>query len=343
MNFYSICLVIEVLSAMRLISARNSQWMKAVLFVSGVYSILWGASVVFFPKFWFNLGNIETPNYLQLWQFFGVYSISMGVGYLIAHGNPLRHWAIVLIGLIGKVLTPIGFFFYFLQGDLPPSVLKMNITNDIIWWIPFALILYNAYIHEYLLDEEIIRFSGENIQDLLSSRQTDKGEILLEMTEEQPVMFVFLRYFGCAFCRETLQELYKNKESIEKQGVRIVLIHQLEEDEAQHFFDKYHLKDIDSVSDPELMLYKGFQLQRGRFSQIFGLKSLVNLFLKGKIIKLGISTFKNEDPFQMPGVFVVQNGEIVKKFIHNSISDTIPFKELADCSCKKSALDPGIN
>lgn len=315
-----------------LISSRNSQWMKAILFVAGMYSILWGLSVIFFPDFWFRLGNIEIPRYLQLWQCFGLYAISMGIGYLIAYTNPLRHWPIVLVGMIGKVFAPIGFMYYYFQGELPLVILQMNFTNDMIWWIPFGLILYNVYIHEYLLDKEIIKHTEHNIRELLSWHYTNKNEVLLEMSEKQPIMLVFLRHFGCTFCRETLCEIYKNKNTIESKGVKIVLVHQLSVSEANQYFKKYNLQDVASVSDPELILYKGFHLRRGRLSQIFGWKDLSRLLQKGNMLKLGIATFKEEDPFQMPGVFVISDGKVVKKFVHSSVSDTVPYQELANCN-----------
>lgn len=316
---------------MRLISSRNSQWMKAILFVAGIYSILWGTSVVFFPEFWFRLADIELPRYLQLWQCFGLYAISMGVGYLIAYTNPLRHWPIVLIGLIAKFFAPIGFLYYYLQGELPLVILQMNITNDLIWWIPFGLILYNVYIHEYLLDKEIIRHTEHNIRELLSWHYTNKDEVLLEMSEKQPVMLVFLRHFGCTFCREMLSEIAKNRQCIESKGVKIVLVHQLSVCDAHHYFKKFNLHEVESVSDPELILYKGFHLRRGKLSQIFGWKDLSRMFFKGNLIKLGIASFKEEDPFQMPGVFIVRDGKIITKFVHTSVSDTVPYQELAEC------------
>lgn len=315
---------------MLLVSSRNSQWMKAILFIAGLYSILWGLSVVFFPEFWFRLGNIDLPRYLQLWQSIGLYAISMGVGYLIAYTNPLRHWPIVLVGLISKICAPIGFLYYYFQGELPFVILQMNFTNDMIWWIPFGLILYNVYIHEYLLDKEIIKHTEHNIRELLSWHYTNKNDLLLEMSEQQPIMLVFLRHFGCTFCREMLLEISKNKDNIESKGVKIVLVHQLSVNEANQYFKKYNLEHVHSVSDPELILYKGFHLRRGKLSQIFGWKDLSKLFLKGNLLRLGISTFKEEDPFQMPGVFIVQEGKIITKFVHTSVSDTVPYQELTE-------------
>lgn len=315
---------------MKLISSRNSQWMKAILLVAGLYHIIWGSSVIIFPEFWFRLADLELPRYIQLWQCFGVYAISMGVGYLIAYTNPQRHWPIVMMGLVAKIMTPLGFIYYYFKGDLPLVILQMCITNDMVWWLPFGLLLYNVYIHEYLLDKEIIRHTAQNIKELLSWHYTNKDEILLDLSHEQPILLVFLRHFGCTFCRETLCDVSQNRAWIESQGVKIVLVHQLPEHEAKEYFQRYNLTDIDSVSDPELLLYKGFRLKRGRISQIFGWKDIHKLFFSGNLIKLGIANFREEDPFQMPGVFLIKDGEVINSFIHHSVSDTVPYKELIE-------------
>ena len=125
-----------------------------------------------------------------------------------------------------------------------------------------------------------------------------------------------------------LTKVWKKNQYIEDKGVKIVLVHQLSICEANHHFEKYNLQNVSSISDPELILYKGFYLQRGKLSQIFGWKDMKRLFSRGNLLKHGISSFKDEDPFQMPGVFMVKNGEIVQKFVHTSVSDKVPFKEL---------------
>jgi peroxiredoxin len=191
------------------------------------------------------------------------------------------------------------------------------------------LILYNVYAHDYLLDKEIIKHTEHNIKELLSWHHTfQEKDSLFELSEKQPIMLVFLRHFGCTFCREMLSEISKNRQYIEDRGVKIVFVHQLSVHEAHHTFEKFDLSDVSSVSDPELMLYKGFYLRRGKLSQIFGLKDIKNLLFRANVLKLGIASFKDEDPFQMPGVFIVKNGEVIQKFIHTSVSDIVPFKEL---------------
>jgi hypothetical protein len=71
----------------------------------------------------------------------GVY----GIGYAIAASNPLRHWPIVLLGLLGKIFGPIGFVWAASHGELPWIAGLTILTNDVIWWLPFALILQGAW------------------------------------------------------------------------------------------------------------------------------------------------------------------------------------------------------
>lgn len=314
---------------MNIISSRNSQWMKAILFIAGIYNLLWGASVIFLPRFWFNLAKLDQPNYPQLWQDIGMMAAVLGVGYMIASTNPLRHWPVVLIGFLSKIFGPVGFLYYYMRGEMPLVVLNMHFTNDIIWWIPFGVILYNAYKHDYLLDNEIIELAEHDPRELLSWHSTDKGENLLEISNQQPTMLIFLRHFGCTFCRETLTDISRYREAIQRQGTHIVLIHQLSEPEAVEELKKYNLQDIDHVSDPELILYKGFHLRRGTLSQLFGWKEWKKFIEKGIFGGLGIGLPGEQDPFQMPGIFLIYRGNIVKQFIHKSASETPSYMDLA--------------
>lgn len=120
-------------------------WMKPVLLLAGVYNILWGTWVVLFPHHVFQLTGVRIPNYPEIWQCVGMIVAVYGLGYIAAAYSPFKHWPIVLVGFLGKIFGPIGFVGA-IYNDVFPLAFGINIIfNDLIWWIPFAIILKGAY------------------------------------------------------------------------------------------------------------------------------------------------------------------------------------------------------
>jgi hypothetical protein len=58
---------------------------------------------------------------------------------------PERGWLIAAVGLAGKILGPIGLGRLIWTGVWPVRTAILCLTNDLIWWIPFALFLYDAW------------------------------------------------------------------------------------------------------------------------------------------------------------------------------------------------------
>lgn len=129
-------------------SLSHPKWMSYVLYAAAIYNILWGAWVVLIPNAYFNLAGMQLPVYPEIWQCVGMVVGVYGVGYAIAGLNPYRHWPIVLVGFLGKVFGPIGFVKAIAIDQTFTWKAGLNtITNDLIWWVPFALILLGAYRH----------------------------------------------------------------------------------------------------------------------------------------------------------------------------------------------------
>jgi len=119
----------------------HGTWLKA----AAIYNLVWGAVAIVFPMLLFRLVGMDPlPNYPELWQCIGMIVGVYGIGYWIAASNPVRHWPIVLVGLLGKIFGPIGFLQAVLNERFPLAMGLTIVTNDLIWWIPFALILANV-------------------------------------------------------------------------------------------------------------------------------------------------------------------------------------------------------
>ncbi|UJP63556.1 alkyl hydroperoxide reductase [Mongoliitalea daihaiensis] len=119
--------------------------MKITLQLAAIYNIIWGAWVVLFPQQFFYLVGMEPLNHPMVWQGMGMVIGVYGLGYWWASYNPIKHWPIVAVGFLGKIFGPLGFVFNYLTGDAPGAFGYMLITNDLIWWVPFFLILKAAY------------------------------------------------------------------------------------------------------------------------------------------------------------------------------------------------------
>jgi len=114
-----------------------SMWLKA----AAIYNIIWGAQAIFFPLWQFKAMGITPPLYPQFWQCIGMIVGVYGLGYWWAAKDPIRHWPIVAVGLLGKIFGPIGFLEACIKGTLPWSFGINIIFNDILWWPSFTLIM----------------------------------------------------------------------------------------------------------------------------------------------------------------------------------------------------------
>jgi hypothetical protein len=166
------------------------------------------------------------------------------------------------------------------------------------------------------------------------ARLVNSGESLAAISERQPVLLVFLRHFGCTFCREAIGDIGRRRRQIEEAGTRIVLVHMAPDRAvAERFFKRYKLFPIDHISDPGKELYRAFGLDRGSPTQLFGLKNWIRGFQSGVLEGHGFSYHGETvgDGFQMPGIFFVYKGEVRNSFIHRFPFDRPDYEAIVQC------------
>jgi hypothetical protein len=150
----------------------------------------------------------------------------------------------------------------------------------------------------------------------------------LELLDESPLLLIFLRHFGCSFCRQTLEDVSRIRSVIEGKGVRPVFVHLGTPEQAKRYFDYYHLSDIERVSDPGATLYARPVFAIPRKSAYFHfLVPAVWLGWMRILPKQGIGLIR-EDGEQMPGIFYLRPRTIVRAYRYKTIADQPDYLKL---------------
>ena len=102
--------------------------------------------------------------------------------------------------------------------------------------------------------------------------------------------------------------------------MRIVLVHMGDSEAIEKLTKRYGLGAVDRICDPDRKLYQAFGLKRGRLRQLFGPKVLWRALPEGVLSRHGIGRL-TADSFQMPGLFLIDESGIVRRFLHRTAAD----------------------
>jgi peroxiredoxin len=306
-------------------NAALPRWPSTVLKLAAVYNLAWGAWVILFPNHLFDWTGIARPNYPGIWQCVGMIVGVYGVGYWAAARDFTRHWPIVLVGFMGKILGPIGFFQSALTGQLPWNWGLTIISNDLIWWVPFGAMLYLAFKANTAPLRDFNDSLADGVDQANATTMTSSGQSLAEYSAKGKTLLIFVRHAGCTFCRETLTQLQHMLPSLQSQSIRPVVVHMSSELDGQRMLDAFGLSSVVHISNPDCSLYRAYELKRGEVSQLFGpqvwWKGFRAAILKGH----GVGKLSG-DGFQLGGAFLIENGRITKSFPAKNAADTVPFE-----------------
>lgn len=118
---------------------------RAVFLLAGIYNLVWGLYSALDPQWLFRFAKMPLQNHPEIFACMAMIVGLYGIVYLEVFRVPERGWLLAAVGLVGKVLGPIGLANLIWTGQWPPATLVLCLTNDFIWWIPFSLYLYDAW------------------------------------------------------------------------------------------------------------------------------------------------------------------------------------------------------
>ena len=172
--------------------------------------------------------------------------------------------------------------------------------------------------------------AGDRISDELSDRLVSgvnlmPGSLGDQLGEELTVL-VFLRYFGCIFCRETLADMRDYAEK-NPEFPKAVFFYQGSPTEGRAFLRRYW-PEVRAIADPEQVFYEGFGVQRGSLIKMFGpgvFAARSRAAAKGH----GMGE-RSGDIWRMPGAFLARGRQILWAHEFRHSADHPSYEKIAE-------------
>jgi hypothetical protein len=141
---------------------------------------------------------------------------------------------------------------------------------------------------------------------------------------DRVTLLVFLRHFGCVFCRETVADLREAARSPDYPAVLFFFQGTPTEGRALLRRD---WPEVRAVADPELVFYEAFGVDRGSLLQMIG----PSVFAAG--LRARRKGFENGertgDIYRMPGAFLVQVDRVLWQHRYRHAGDHPDFARVA--------------
>jgi len=307
----------------------NHNAAKAVFLTAGACNLVAALALIVAPGAVWRSAGFEDSTHTGAYVAVAALLAGYGIAYLCAARRPLDYWPMAVGGFFSSCLFPAGFLLSgsgpLIAWPVPATVVASGliIAGGVVWCAAFATVLCIAF--RWHANSQI----GEphDIDDAMMIFASHQGRTLKELSDNQPVMLVFLRHFGCSFCREALQDLAASKDRIEETGIALALVYMSRTAQGESFTRRYGLDSVEQFSDGTCELYCAFGLDRGKFAQVFGPKVLwrgLRTMFRGNFIGALAG-----DSFRMPGVALLHRGELHGFYKHQNVADRPDYVGLA--------------
>ncbi len=179
----------------------------------------------------------------------------------------------------------------------------------------------NLY-HEGMRMTSAQRLAGIELLD-----DNNQAIVLGSFWQEQPIVLLFIRHFGCLFCREQVAEWQSALSELKARGAELVVVGSGQPFHAKAFREEHNIS-FPLLVDPGLRAFAAAGLKRGFSSTLHprvllhGFRAFKNGFRQGAV---------KGDPWQQGGVFVIAPGD---RMLYQHIS-----REAGDHSSPSRALE----
>jgi peroxiredoxin len=298
-----------------------SSWVRPLLVGGALLNLILAVFLILIPqgshRVLFGGAPFLPPQAIQVW---GILLASLGVGYAVVGLKPLNNTVVLLMGLLANLLFALviptvadGFF-------LQHTAMVVWVLIALLWVGVLGAVLNQiAQVRKTSRSRSRTNRYQEPVSQTLSRFRTQRGKSLLQLSNEQPTLLVFLRPFTSSSCRELLEEISRQRNEIERQGSQIVLVHVADLPEARAALHEWALTDLHHISDPNGSVYKAFGLK----SSGSGLFTWIKSWFRSKgttMPESQSSAYHQPKGYPKAGVFLISNGEIVRSYRPSYVS-----------------------
>jgi hypothetical protein len=142
---------------------------------------------------------------------------------------------------------------------------------------------------------------------------------------DRPTLIVFLRFFGCIFCRETVADIREASES-QPDYPAVLFVNQASPTECRAFVRRYW-PDARVISDPNLEVYDEFGIGRASFLKALG-PSVFRAYARARA-KGHVQGAPAGDIWRLPGVIVADQARIVWSYTPSHAADHPDFASIS--------------
>jgi len=167
------------------------------------------------------------------------------------------------------------------------------------------------------------KINWEKVKQIKDSSGQSLGDSLVK----SKVLLIFLRHFGCTYCKKVVSELSDEKAKGSLKNLKPIFVHMSDVERGAEFFESYGLKGVAHISNADKSLYKEFGLVRGTLNQVIGPK-VIAAGVKD-LFKFGIGKIEG-DSLQMQGAFILEGESVAKSFKSKTVSDTVDFSNFLE-------------
>lgn len=149
--------------------------------------------------------------------------------------------------------------------------------------------------------------------------------VLREQLGAGTTLLIFLRHFGCLFCREMVEDI-RQLAATNPGYPPVLFFYQGSVAEGKRFFAR-HWPEARAVADAGKTFYRAFGIERGGVKEMLGPEVWacgLRAASKGHTGGLPVG-----DPWMMPGAFLVQGDQIIWRHAFRHAGDHPDFAHLA--------------